>query len=131
MIYQTVLTGNLRAVARIKLEVFELDSLLDVEVGAYGDDHQERAELVAIAQKRAADKAGVGFNKKNTVLIGDTPKDVAAGLAAGVHVLAVATGNSTVDDLKAAGARAVFQDVKCIIHATRNLVRDTCRETPS
>jgi len=35
---QSVLTGNLREVARIKLEVFGLDRYLDLDVGAYGGD---------------------------------------------------------------------------------------------
>ncbi|MGI9004223.1 MAG: HAD family hydrolase [Pseudonocardia sp.] len=111
-IYQTVLTGNLRAVARIKLEVFGLDSFLELEVGAYGDDQQERTELVAIAQERAAAKTSIAFNRSSTVTVGDTPKDVAAGLAAGVHMIAVASGKSTIADLRAAGAGAVFCDVK-------------------
>ncbi len=111
-IYQTVLTGNLRAVARIKLEAFQLDSFLDLEVGAYGDDRQERTELVAIAQERVAEKTSIAFNKNSTVIVGDTPKDVAAGLAAGVRVLAVASGKSTVDDLRATGAGTVFRDIK-------------------
>ncbi|MGH3828363.1 MAG: HAD family hydrolase, partial [Pseudonocardiaceae bacterium] len=35
-VYQSVLTGNLRDVARIKLEVFDLDHYLDLDAGAYG-----------------------------------------------------------------------------------------------
>jgi phosphoglycolate phosphatase len=69
-----VLTGNLREVARIKLETFELDGLLDLDADAYGDDHQDRAELVAIAQRRAGERAGAEFGNDTTVLIGDTPK---------------------------------------------------------
>jgi phosphoglycolate phosphatase-like HAD superfamily hydrolase len=71
-IYQTVLTGNLRDVARVKLEVFELDSFLDLDAGAYGNDHEERAELVAVAQQRASERAGVEFSNDATMLIGDT-----------------------------------------------------------
>jgi phosphoglycolate phosphatase-like HAD superfamily hydrolase len=41
-VYQGVLTGNLRDVARIKLEVFGLDTRLNLEASAYGDDHSER-----------------------------------------------------------------------------------------
>ena len=39
-IHQSVLTGNLRQVARIKLEVFDLDRYLDLGSGAYGDDNR-------------------------------------------------------------------------------------------
>jgi phosphoglycolate phosphatase len=106
-----VLTGNLRAVARIKVEVFRLDQYLDLETSAYGDDHPDRAELVAIAQRRGAERIGVAFDNQRTVLIGDTPKDVQAGLAAGVRVIAVATGKSSAQELRDAGATSVLADL--------------------
>jgi phosphoglycolate phosphatase len=106
-VHQSVLTGNLREVARIKLEVFGLDRHLDLAAGAYGDDDPDRAKLVAIAQRRATQRTGVVFDGDATVLIGDTPNDVAAGLAAGVRVIGVATGRSDADELRSAGAPEV------------------------
>lgn len=106
-VHQGVLTGNLREVARIKVEVFGLAQYLDLEASAYGDDHADRAELVAIAQKRAAERMGTTFEGERTVLIGDTPKDVEAGLTAGVRVVGVATGKSTVEELRNAGAHDI------------------------
>lgn len=110
-VYQTVLTGNLRHVARIKLEVFGLDRYLDLAAGAYGDDDPERSKLVAIAQQRASARAGVTFDNDVTVLAGDTPKDVEAGLAAGVRVIGVATGKTGAAELRAAGAQTVVSDL--------------------
>lgn len=110
-IYQTVLTGNLRAVARVKLEVFGLDGYLDLASGAYGDDDSDRSKLVHIAQQRAAQRAGMTFGNDVTVLIGDTRNDVQAGLAAGVHVVAMATGKTSAEALREAGARAVVADL--------------------
>jgi phosphoglycolate phosphatase len=110
-IHLGVLTGNLRAVARIKLAVFELDRYLDLDSSAYGDDHAVRSELVAVAQRRAAERTGVVFDSRSTVLIGDTPKDVDAGLAAGVRVIGVATGKSTAQELRDAGATWVLADL--------------------
>ncbi|MFD1044202.1 HAD family hydrolase [Kibdelosporangium lantanae] len=110
-IYQSVLTGNLREVARIKLEVFGLDRFLDLDAGAYGDDNPERLKLVAIAQRRAAERTGTTFGNDHTVLIGDTPKDVEAGLVAGVRVVGVATGKTTVEELREAGANVVFEQL--------------------
>lgn len=104
-VYQSVLTGNLREVARIKLEVFGLDRYLDLDAGAYGDDDPERPKLVAIAQQRASVRTGVAFTNSATVLIGDTPKDVEAGLAAGVRVIGMATGKTSEADLRKAGAK--------------------------
>lgn len=106
-VFQTVLTGNLREVARIKLEVFGLDRYLDLAAGAYGDDDPERSKLVTIAQQRASTRAEVTFDNDATVLVGDTPKDVEAGLAAGVQVIGIATGKTSATDLRAAGAQSV------------------------
>ncbi|TCO54360.1 HAD family hydrolase [Actinocrispum wychmicini] len=110
-IHQGVLTGNLREVARIKLQVFGLAEYLDLETSAYGDDHRERYELVAIAQRRAAERTGLTFDNEHTVLIGDTPKDVEAALAAGVRVIGVATGKFSVAELREAGATAVVPNL--------------------
>lgn len=111
-IHQSVLTGNLREVARIKLETFGLDGYLDLASGAYGDDDSDRPKLVVLAQQRAAERTGVVFGNDATVLVGDTPKDVEAGLAAGVRVIGVATGKTSVQELRHAGAHDVTSDLK-------------------
>lgn len=110
-VFQTVLTGNLREVARIKLEAFDLDHFLDLTAGAYGDDHHERAELVTIAQHRAEQRAGITFGDATTLLIGDTLNDVKAGLEAGVQVIGVATGKTTMTELRNAGATWAVDEV--------------------
>lgn len=104
LVHQAVLSGNLRAVSRIKLEVFGLVQYLDLTSSAYGDDHDDRAALVTLAQQRAAEHTGVHFDNDHTVLIGDTPNDVRAALAAGVQIIAVATGKSSINELVDAGA---------------------------
>jgi phosphoglycolate phosphatase-like HAD superfamily hydrolase len=106
-VYQTVLTGNLRDVARIKLEAFDLDRFLDLASGAYGDDDPNRSRLVALAQQRVRARTGVVFGDDGTVLIGDTPNDVEAGLAAGVRVIGVATGKTSAPELRDAGVHNV------------------------
>lgn len=110
-IHQGVLTGNLREVARIKLEVFGLDGYPDLEASAYGDDHDERAALVTIAQSRASTRTGIEFKNGNTVLVGDTPKDVEAGMVAGVRVIGVASGKSSIAELREAGDAVVVADL--------------------
>jgi phosphoglycolate phosphatase-like HAD superfamily hydrolase len=111
-IHQSVLTGNLRKVARIKLEVFGLDGYLDLASGAYGDDDSDRPRLVALAQRRASERASVVFGNDATVLVGDTPRDVEAGLAAGVRVIGVTTGKTSAKELRDAGAHDVASDLK-------------------
>ncbi|MDQ8707496.1 haloacid dehalogenase-like hydrolase [Streptomyces sp. LHD-70] len=105
-VIQSVVTGNVRAVARIKLEVFGLDQHIDWTIGAYGDDHDERAELVRLALQRAAAAA------TETVLIGDTPADIAAAHAAGTRIVAVASGRFTPDDFRNAGTDTVLPDLQ-------------------
>ena len=114
-VFQTVLTGNLREVARIKLEVFGLDRFLDLSAGAYGDDHHERAELVPIARRRAARRAAAAFGEDATVLIGDTRDDVVAGRRAGLRVIGVATGTASSAELRRAGATWVVDAVSEVV----------------
>ena len=53
-VIQSVLTGNLQPIARIKLDLMGLTRFLDLDAGAYGSDHHRRTELVPIAAARAA-----------------------------------------------------------------------------
>jgi phosphoglycolate phosphatase-like HAD superfamily hydrolase len=120
--HQGVLTGNLRNVARIKLEVFGLDTYLDLDASAYGNDNSDRAQLVAIAQHRATHRTGVVFDNAHTVLLGDTPKDVEAAATAGVRIIGVATGKDTVDDLHEAGAPHVLPDLSNPTHTVESIL---------
>jgi phosphoglycolate phosphatase-like HAD superfamily hydrolase len=89
---QTVLTGNVAPVARLKLDVFGLLPYLNPDIGGYGNDHRERAELVRIAAERAANHYGHPFAPEHIVIVGDTPKDIACGRVHGVRTVIVATG---------------------------------------
>ena len=51
-IRQSVLTGNIRPLAALKLRLAGLGDHLDLDVGAYGDVHEVRAELVTVARRR-------------------------------------------------------------------------------
>ena len=108
---QSVLTGNLRAVAVTKLAAIQLSDALDLTVGAFGDDHLVRADLVDIALAHVARRHGVDPATVHTVLIGDTPLDVEAALARDARAVAVATGGYTEAQLLAAGAHAILPDL--------------------
>ena len=82
---QSVLTGNVRPVAEAKLAAFGLDGYLDLAIGAYGEEHEVRAELVHLARDRAAAGYGRDFGGPATVLVGDTPLDVAAAAESGAR----------------------------------------------
>jgi phosphoglycolate phosphatase-like HAD superfamily hydrolase len=114
-IIQSVLSGNIKPNAITKLSTFGLDGYIDFEVGGYGSDDSVRDKLVAFARNRASAKYSVQIDKTNTVLIGDTLRDVRAGRNGGAHVVGVATGPDSMDALSREGADFVFPDL-----------RDTC-----
>ena len=121
-VINSLLTGNIEANAALKVSAFGLERWLDFEVGAYGSDpHEERYELVAIARERAAAKYG---EPTGAVLIGDTPLDVRAAREAGARAVAVATGFSDVEELRAAEPDAVLADLSDTDAAVRAITGD-------
>lgn len=99
--HQAPLTGNVAAAARLKLECVGLLPLLDLEAGAYGDDHHDRPALVSIAASRAERRYGRAFRGQQIVVVGDTPDDIACGKLNGARTVAVATGHVALDKLLA------------------------------
>jgi phosphoglycolate phosphatase len=110
-VVQSLLTGNVQPNARLKLASFGLDGYLDFAVGGFGSDHHHRPSLVEVARAKAERRYGTSFAAGATVLVGDTPLDVAAGRAAGARVVAVATGDYGVGELEAANPDAVLADL--------------------
>lgn len=82
-----LLTGNLEPIARLKLNRAGLGHYFEPGLGGFGSDHEDRTELPAIARKRAG-----GYPRAKTVVIGDTPRDIACARADGVRCIAIATG---------------------------------------
>lgn len=120
----SVLSGNLRAVSRIKLAVFNLGQYLDLDVGAYGDDDPDRPRLVAIAQERAHRKYGAPFTSANTVVVGDSTHDINTGRRGGARSIGIASGSDDMDTLRNAGADAVLPDLTdalAVLEALRKL----------
>jgi phosphoglycolate phosphatase-like HAD superfamily hydrolase len=106
---QSLLTGNVEVNAAVKLGAFGLERWLDFELGAYGSDpHEARSDLVAIARERAQAKLG---EPVEPVLVGDTPLDVRAAREAGARAVAVATGFSDLEQLRAAEPDALLTDL--------------------
>jgi len=107
-VIQSLLTGNIKANAIIKVAAFGLDRWLDIEAGAYGSDpHEERSDLVAVARRRAAERYA---EPTAAVLVGDTPRDVRAAREAGARAVAVATGFADPETLRASEPDAYLED---------------------
>ncbi|MDA0179035.1 haloacid dehalogenase-like hydrolase [Solirubrobacter phytolaccae] len=106
----SLVTGNLEAVARRKLAAAGIGHYFEPGQGGFGSDHEERGELPAIARGRASDPA---WPRERTVVIGDTPRDIACARVDEVRVAAVATGPYTVEAL--ADADAVADDARALL----------------
>ncbi|WP_042383855.1 HAD family hydrolase [Streptacidiphilus melanogenes] len=107
----SVLTGNIAANALVKLRAFGLDVLVDLTVGAYGADCEDRSALVPVARRRISAAYALPASAP-VLLVGDTPRDVQAALLNGDAVLAVASGSYSQDALHAAGAPVVLPDLR-------------------
>jgi phosphoglycolate phosphatase len=99
-------TGNLEVGARIKLQRGDLWHRF--AFGGYGSDAAERAQLVQKAIDRGTTLARRTFAPAEVLVIGDTPRDVAAAHAVGARAIGVATGRFSVAELQAAGADAAY-----------------------
>ncbi|MEO5714097.1 MAG: HAD family hydrolase [Luteolibacter sp.] len=104
-----LLTGNTAGGAASKMRHFGLAAYFPF--GAYGCDHADRNKLGPIALERAAAHAGRTFTADETLVIGDTPKDIACAHAIGAKCLAVSTGQFTAAALEAHGADHVVESL--------------------
>src|SRR4051794_25375137 len=108
---QSVLTGNVRSVAEMKLRAFDLHTWVDFGIGAYGDDEFERNALIPHAWRRTEARHGQTYSPAQTVILGDTVRDVEAALAHNAAIVAVASGTTSAESLRAAGAEVVLSDL--------------------
>ena len=93
-----LLTGNIRLGAEIKLRHFNLWDVF--KTGAFGDDHEERDQIAAVAHQRGSRVLGTELRGDEVVVIGDTPFDIRCAQAIGARALAVATGGARLADLR-------------------------------
>jgi phosphoglycolate phosphatase-like HAD superfamily hydrolase len=102
----SLVTGNYEPIARLKLARAGLGHHFGAGQGGFGSDAEERGLLPAIARRRAGAPDGTPHPRDRTIVIGDTPRDIACARADGVRVLAVATGPYPVEALGEADAVA-------------------------
>ncbi len=104
---QTVLTGNLRSAAEIKLATTGLDDYIDWSIGGFGSDARDRFDLPDVIRRRYADVLGRPLDPDKTVVIGDAANDIACARHAGFRVIAV-THRVTRDELAQHGPDAIL-----------------------
>ena len=106
----SLVTGNLEPIAHLKLGRAGIGSFFARGQGGFGSDSEHREELPAIARARAASPP---WPRERTVVIGDTPRDIACARADGVRVAAVTTG--WFDAAALAEADAVVDDARALL----------------
>jgi phosphoglycolate phosphatase-like HAD superfamily hydrolase len=102
-------TGNLIDGARIKLQHAKLWDRF--AFGGFGSDAEERADVIRAAWPKAEAHLGRKCSASEFVVIGDTPKDVAAAHACGFACVGVATGRHTIHELAESGADLVLESL--------------------
>lgn len=107
-----LLTGNWEPGARTKLSRFDLNRFF--RFGAFGCDAIDRSDLPPVAFERAERFLGRRFEPAETLIVGDTLHDVACARAHGIPVLAVATGRTSAEALRAGGADRVVMDLTAV-----------------
>lgn len=100
-----LLTGNSSTRSRVKLDGSGLGAeRFDWSRSFFGATASERSEITRAARESLPDET--------LVIIGDTPRDDEAAIAAGIPFIAVATGVFTVDELRETGAILVVPTIE-------------------
>ena len=79
----SLVTGNFEPVARMKLKAGGIGHWFAHGQGGFGSDSEDRTMLPPIARRRAGEAAGLSTSwpRDHTVVIGDTPRDIACARA--------------------------------------------------
>lgn len=114
-----LVTGNYEPIARLKLRRAGIETR--GWPGGFGSDSESRAELPPLARERAAASDGPPWPRERTVVIGDTPRDIACARADGLHVVAIATGPHPPEDLH--DADVILESAHALPGVLRRLMR--------
>jgi phosphoglycolate phosphatase len=110
-VIQTVLTGSIKLNAGEKLRAFGLDRYVDLDIGGFGSDVYPKGTQIVRSLGLASEKYRVQLFAEDSVYVADSVRDVAAAHVGGVRCIGVATGRSTVSELREAGAEVVLADL--------------------
>ena len=109
---QTVITGTIRQNAVSKLHAFDLDRYLDLGIGGYGSDVYPKGTQILRSLAMAAEKYGVQVSAQPRRSTWATRSGTwPPRRSRGVRCIGVATGRSTISELRDAGADPVLADL--------------------
>lgn len=106
-----LVTGNLTQIGWRKLEAAGLAEFFSF--GAFGEMAPNRAGLARLAIRHARREGWIGPRAQVT-LIGDAPSDILAAKANGARAVAVYTGISTADELRAHNPEHLVEDLRAL-----------------
>ena len=105
-----LLTGNLERGARLKLGGAMLNDFFPF--GAFGSDSADRTQLPPIAVQRAGERAHGAFTGRDVVIIGDSIYDVRCGVPYEATTIAVASGRTPAELLRAENPDHLFESAE-------------------
>lgn len=106
----TLLTGNVEKLAEAKLRVSGIWHYFGIR-GAFGSDDEERNHLPAVAAERINAQFGKALPAERFIVVGDTPRDISCARHFGARVVAVASGQHTVEQLSEFSPDALLTDL--------------------
>ncbi len=118
-VFLGLITGNIEAGARAKLEPFGLNAYFPD--GGFSSDHPDRAEIARIAREKLSRRAGIPFHPDRVVVVGDTDQDVACARANGYRAVVVDSGFVPRHRLEDARPDALFTDLTDLAGVMRAL----------
>jgi phosphoglycolate phosphatase-like HAD superfamily hydrolase len=86
-----LLTGNIKPMAQLKMELVGLDHFFTMP-GAFGDESHNRRDLPARAAERIRKHLQMDLAPEQFIVIGDTPNDIDCARHFGARAVAVGTG---------------------------------------
>jgi phosphoglycolate phosphatase len=115
-----LLTGNFRENAYLKLRAFSLEKFFPI--GAFGSDNEDRNQLPQLAINRAnIHYKTKNFSKSNSIIIGDSTRDIECAHSNNMPVICPLTGSSDFQQLSDFGPEYILKDFSDTAHV-ENLI---------
>ena len=115
-----LLTGNIEAMAYLKMELVGLEKYFNLP-GAFGDESHDRKDLPALAAERIREQLKMNLAAEQFIVLGDTPNDIGCAQHFGARAVALGTGRFyTAEELLACEPDAFLADL-----SDTNLVLET------
>jgi phosphoglycolate phosphatase-like HAD superfamily hydrolase len=86
-----LLTGNIEAMAYLKMELVGLEKYFSLP-GAFGDESHDRKDLPALAAERIREQLKMNLAAAQFIVLGDTPNDIGCAQHFGARAVALGTG---------------------------------------